>query len=133
MDEGAIRKTLEELTGELDQLEARRQAILTAQKGLEALLGLRSKPEMQTELQLPTPNPTKQKGTRSLRSAVKQVIQDARGSPLHSKEILKRARAMGASTAAKDPVAIIDLVMSSLRRDGGPVERTAPRTWRWTE
>lgn len=135
MDVKSIRKTLTEITGELADVDARREKLLAAHKGLEALLTLKSG-SGDVVVTVPTahlklsggPRP---KGTRSLRGAVLQIVQDARGAPLHSAEILKRARAMGAETAAKDPKAIIDLMLYSLKKSGKPVEKTAPRTWRY--
>jgi hypothetical protein len=72
------------------------------------------------------------KGTISFRQAVLTVIRDARGEPLHVKEILARTKKMGAITTAKDPHAITDLMSYSLMKSGEPMKKVAGRTWAWT-
>ena len=132
MDEGTIRNTLDELRNELEQLDSRRERVLEAYRGLEALLALHTSagnPPLFTMLS--TNSKTKPKGKRSMRGAVRKVIREAHGQPLHSTEILRRARALGANTAAKNPAAIIDLLMYAYKGEGYPVEKTEPRTWRW--
>lgn len=132
MDEGTIRNTLDELRSELEQIDARRERVLEAYKGLEALLALQSGGANPSLFTMPSTNSdTKPKGKRSMRGAVMQVVKDAHGQPLHSKEILNRARALGANTSSKDPTAIIDLLMYAYKKDGYAVEKSAPRTWRW--
>jgi hypothetical protein len=69
-------------------------------------------------------------GTQSLRGTVREVVRTA-GRPLRTTEILELVRAAGADTQAKDPVAIMDLIMYSLAKKE-PVEKVASRTWRWT-
>ena len=110
--------------------------MLTAHDGLESLLRLglyptAGGPAMRL-FDLPANGSSNvPKGKVSLRSTVLQVIRDARGQSLHTAEIYKRARAAGASTEAKNPPAIIDLVSYSLKKSGQPIEKSAPRTWRW--
>ena len=65
----------------------------------------------------------------SYRSAVLRVLREAHGEPLHTKEIARRAEAVGGKSAAKDPIAITDLVIHNLAKSH-PVTKTAPRTWR---
>lgn len=132
MDENAIRNTMDELRSELEQIDARRERVLEAYKGLEALLALQSGGSNPPLFSMPSSNNvTKPKGKRSMRGAVLQVVKDAHGQPLHSTEILKRARALDANTSAKDPTAIIDLLMYAYKKEGQPVEKTEPRTWRY--
>ena len=132
MDENTIRKTLDELRSELEQIDTRRERVLEAYKGLEALLALQSGGVNPPLFTMPSSNgDTKPKGKRSMRGAVLQVVKDAHGQALHSAEILKRARGLGANTQAKDPTAIIDLLMYAYKKEGQPVEKTQPRTWRY--
>ncbi len=71
-------------------------------------------------------------GDRSLRSSVLPILQDAGGSPLTTTDILERARAMGADSAAKEPTKVVDLILYTLKkRKGAPIQRVGPQTWRW--
>jgi hypothetical protein len=65
----------------------------------------------------------------SMRSTVARVLREANG-PIRSKDILDRARELGADTNAKNPVSVIDLYIRRLIADG-KVKKVAPRTWRW--
>lgn len=136
MEEKTIRATLNSLTDEIRQLDERREKLMTARSGLEALLSLQatagngSTPPM---FDMPTVRgKTKPKGIVSLRQAVIRTMKESKGKALHTSEILRRANAIGATTEAKDPFGVTDLMLYSLKRDGNPVEKTAPRTWRWT-
>lgn len=72
------------------------------------------------------------KGSVSMTQAVKEVLQEAHGEPMHVVDILAKAQAKGAITESSDPANSTDILLSKFRkRDHLPVERTAPRTWKW--
>lgn len=75
--------------------------------------------------------PSRTKGTIGMVTAVLNVLKEAKGEPMHVREILPRALAMGAITESKDPANVVDLVAFNLRRDGKPVEKVAAKTWRF--
>lgn len=136
MDEKSVRAQLDDVSRELDTLDERREVLLSLVRGFEGWLRLDGSRATTFPLPEPPSKPreslTAQKGSVSVRSAVLQVIKDARGEPLHAREIARRMIALGAVTAAKDPPAIVDLVAGSLsKRDGLPIEKVAGRTWRW--
>lgn len=134
MESQLIRQRLREAYADLEKIEERREALTSIVKGYESLLRLDGPPDPdppQQTLPLPTPGPAK--GSVSFRAAVQQVLREARGQPLHVKEIYKRAQSLGAASAAKDPVRITDLMIYSLRsRNKLPIEKTAPATYRWS-
>lgn len=66
------------------------------------------------------------KGTISFRRAVNQILDVARGAPLHAKEIGERALAMGVVGTAKNVPAIADLMCKGIEG----AEKVGPRTWR---
>lgn len=132
MDEATIRQQLAEFKERLSRIDDERQALQDIVKGYETLLRAMSGPDYRSDT---LPNfPAKPKssapvGSVSMRSAVAQILREA-DSPLHSREILKRATAMGASTTAKFPTSVVDLVALDLTRKGS-ARKVAPRTWEW--
>lgn len=135
MDTTTVRQRLREATNELNGLEERRQALMSIIRGYEALVRLDGPPEIE---QMPVPLaldlPSRGKGSISFRGAVRQVLRDARGEPLHVREIFHRTQGLGATTMAKDPVKITDLMIYSLiNREHEPIRKVAPRTYRWAE
>jgi hypothetical protein len=134
MNEEMIREVLDGIKRELDNIEERQKALRAAHDGLESLLrlGIPFKGGGLPLFSLPPNGSNEPKGRVSYRSTVLRVIKEARGQPLHTAEIHRRARQLGASTAAKDPTAITDLLGYSLLKSGQPIEKCAPRTWRWT-
>lgn len=135
MDAPTLRQRLREVTNDLNSLDERREALTKLRSGYEALIRLDGPPEIEaTPDTLPLDLPTDPKGTISFRGAVRQVIRDARGTPLHVREVYHRAQMLGAITKAKDPVKITDLMIYSLiKREGAPIEKSAPRTYRWVK
>ena len=137
MDEQAVRLHLSEIQQRLRDIDEERDVLLNLLKGYEGWLRLRgskngSQLSLHGELTARVVRSTKPKGKVSLRGSVLKVIKEARGEGVHSSEIWRRVQALGANTAAKDPHAIIDLTAYSLKSGGHPVEKAAPRTWRWT-
>ena len=133
MDEESARKMLDEFKGQLAKNEEEREALIALVKGLEGWLRIHATITQQTlfEGSLPAGKP---KGTVSLRRAVVEVLKEARGEPLHVKEIFRRVSAKGARTGAKSPLGAIDLTCYSiLKYHPKALEKVRPRTWRWTE
>lgn len=134
LDEDLVRQHLASVRAELARLDQEREAYLNLIKGDEAILRLRgSTPDLQLHLSVVETKSTSAEpanGAISFRGAMKRVLQEARGEPLHSKEILRRVLEMGATTNAQDPQAVTDLMGYSLKKSGY-VEKIAPRTWRW--
>lgn len=138
MNETDIRKQLEEVRVALKSNEDEHTVLESLLKGYEGWLRLRGGANGATQLSLPPLIvPAKKrgrgpKGTISFRQAVLTVVREARGEPLHVREILARTKKMGAITAAKDPFAITDLMSYSLMKAGEPMKKVAGRTWIWT-
>ena len=135
MDEDSARKMLEEFKAQLTRFEEERDYLLSLVKGLEGWLRV----HVTRNGSLPQPSlfdgvATKPKGTISLRGAVVEVLKEARGEPLHVKEILQRITAKGAKTSAKSPLGAVDLTCYSiLKYHPKALEKVRPRTWRWLE
>ena len=137
MKETDIRSQLEEVREALKSNEEEHDVLVSLLKGYEGWLRLRGSTNGASQLPIPTlTEPPKRgsrgpKGTMSFRQAVLAVVRDARGEPLHVKEILDRTKKMGAITAAKDPYAITDLMSYSLMKSSEPMKKVAGRTWKW--
>jgi len=135
MEEESARKMLDEFKGQLARVEEEREYLISLVKGLEGWLRVHATKNGA----LPQPSlfevmRRKPKGTVSLRSAVMDVLKEARGEPLHVKEIWRRAGAKGAQTASKSPLGAIDLTCYSiLKYHPTALEKVRPRTWRWKE
>ena len=139
MDEKTIRTRLEEAQRELGTLEERRDALVGLVKSYETLLRIESGGS-NGRIPLPLPVVSKletdkpkvgPKGSISISKGILAVLKDARGAPLHTKEILNRVLALGAITEAKNPQGAIDLVCYHLANAGEPMKKVGPRTWRW--
>jgi hypothetical protein len=142
MDAEIVKKHLAEVNEQLGQLDEERDVLVSLVRGYEGWLRLHghtngSKPKEAMPIPLPIKSPAKRgrtaiQGKVSMRSAVQTVLQRAHGEPIHAREILARARSMGAETSAKNPEAVIDLVCYTLKqRKKAPLERIGPMTWRW--
>lgn len=138
LNEHDIHAALAKVSDELQRVEARKDTLLAARKGLEALLDLVSSTDAVSQWQPlfhlpadPSRRPNQPKGTTSLRGAVLRVVKEAGGEPLHAMDIYRRAAMLGAATSSPNPIAIVDLMMYSLRKSAVPVEKVRPRTWRW--
>jgi len=135
MEAKTIRAQLDEVRTALTRNEDEHEILVSLIRGYEGWLRLNPEPAAQLALVLRPPpkagkGSSQQKGTVSFRSSVLRVLRDARGEPLHSREILARAQALGAVTEAKNPVGTADLMAYSLSRSQ-PLRRSSPRTWRW--
>lgn len=133
LDEKAIRRQLVEFEGRLVSLDDERQALLDVVKGYKALLKAMSAPDSVTrepfpQLTLPTRS-SAVVGSISMRSAVPTVLERS-AQPMHSRDVWEAVQRLGAATAAKDPIAVVDLVILGLHQRG-KVEKVGPRTWRW--
>jgi len=129
MEEKTVRGHLDEVREALKKNEEEREALLEILRGYEGWLRLRGSNGQLKLAEAKVPLAAR-KGVVSFRSAVLAVLREAHGEPLHSKEILQRALSMGATTTAKSPQAITDLMCYSLK-EVHPIEKVAPRTWRW--
>lgn len=144
MDEPTVRRQLAEVQAALDGIEQEREVLLSLARGYEGWLRLHglngqkpAKPSLQASAKRRITKGSVGRaveqvvGELSYRRAVLDVLKEARGEPLHVKEILNRARAKGANTKAKDPVGITDLLLYSSEKQGQPVRKSGPRTWKW--
>lgn len=131
IDENTIRSQLADFKSRLAQLDGERQALADIVKGYESLLRAMAGPDYRSAAlpSFPAAATVRNSSVLSMRSAVARVLREATG-PLHSKEILAKAQEMGASTTAKEPVAVVDLIVLGFSRKGR-VEKVKPRTWRW--
>jgi hypothetical protein len=136
LDEATIRRQLAEYRGRLARIDDERAALTEVVKSLESLVKAVGEPDHVSNgpITFPPARPStgsKPIGSVSMRSAVARVVREA-NAPIHTREVMARAQAMGATTNAKVPLSVVDLVLLNLKAKG-KVERTAPRTWRWTE
>ena len=134
MEAKTVRLNLEEIRGALARNEAERDVLVTLLKGYEGWLRLNPEALDPPQMSLPLvqqrlPGPTIP-GTPSMRGAVLRVLREARGEPLHSKEILRRVTALGAVSNAKNPLGMMDLLAYSLAKSH-PMKKVGPRTWRY--
>lgn len=140
MDEKKARRQLQDVKVALNKLDEEREFLVSLIHGYEGWLRLHGSSNGAATLTV-RPRAARQsgaartapKGSVSLRQAVLQIVREAQGSPVHIREILARALAMGAATNAQHPERIVDLVAYNLKsRSNQPLERVSPRSWRWT-
>lgn len=133
-----VDRKLAKLQEDQDYWRGIRQAILTVRQAHKDLARLPDEQDLAPALSPVAPtdpaSPPQRpgKGALSFRQGLLRVLRDAHGEPLPAAEIVRRAATLGAQTTARDPARIADLSLWTFRRDGEPVEKTAPRTWRWT-
>ncbi|MCL4369880.1 MAG: hypothetical protein M1380_03090 [Chloroflexi bacterium] len=137
MDERTVREHLKEVQAELDRNEEEHAVLESLLRGYEGWLRLNAKPVLPSAHQPVLPALEVRHGStfreaRSIRSQVQRVLQEARGEPLHTREILLRLHNMGCDVGGQNPQGMADLQAYSLRKAGVPVEKVGPRTWRWT-
>lgn len=122
-------------SGVIENLEASKQKLqeMVGQIG-EMISSLKSGgvvasgPRPARQAALPT-RPSR-KGSVSMRQAALVTLYES-GTALHVEQVLKKAQTMGAVSEAADPIEAVDLLLYKLKKRGVPVEKTAPRTWRW--
>ena len=140
MDKNTAKGELAAVMDRLAVIDRERDALLKWRDGLQSWLDLQGtasgKAPIAVQAALPLDEarkPTgKPVGTASLRSTALAIVREAGGRPLTTREILDRAQARGADSAAKDPENVVDLILYTLRkRQHAPLDRPAPRTWRW--
>lgn len=135
LDEQAIRRQLSDVLDRLAHLDDERAALEDIASGYRKLLRARGEPDQGntgsiTFLPSVDRQPSGVVGQIPFRSTVHQVLRDAKGTPLHSAAILEAVRHLGAGTRAKNPLSMVDLVVTGLVKQG-KAEKVAPRTWRW--
>jgi len=122
MDEKTVREHLDEVTVTLRRNEEEHDVLLTLVKGYEGWLRLHGgRSNGQQEITFATAPYI------GWHDAIRRVLKDAVGEPLHVKEIWIRAQGIGLKTKAKNPLGLVDL---TCRRLHG-VEKTDPRTSSW--
>ncbi len=140
MDADTIRKQLREIQLQLQRVEAERAALMGLADGYESWLRVYDPKQNGFQVALPpTTADTKSKRTRaiagtvSVRGAIRDVLMAARGSPLTSAEIWRRAEAMGARTESPTPVDLVDLNMVSIRKRDPRFRKVGVRTFAFIE
>lgn len=133
IEETKIREALEELRAELARMDDRRSVLQSLVRNYETLLRIEGKEIVRPGLsplpvEPPKPTPT---DAPSFRGSVLKVLRDAQGEPLQVKELYRRVHELGATTTSKHPLSVVALNIISLS-ESHPIEKTAPRTWRWT-
>lgn len=135
MDAKTVRAHLAEIQSQLARNEDEHEVLLSLARGYEGWLRLNPEapaPQMKLTFEPEPRNRSSPKGSRSFRGAILQVIKDARGEPITTREILPRALALGAATAAKNPLGTVDLMAHSLAKSKHPqIEKVGPRLWRY--
>ncbi len=130
MDEETVRQHMEEVRERLGVIQEESTALRLLLKGYERWLRFYGSPFEQPQTKLLDDAVTDSfppKGSPTLREAVRQVVEDAEGEPLHCTEIWDRAKRLGAMTTGEDPVAVVDFTTYTLKG----VQRVGHRTWRW--
>jgi hypothetical protein len=135
MDTKSVRSNLTEVTTQLARNEEEHEVLVSLVRGYEGWLRLNPDPQPPPQMIVMFEpegrgSSSQPKGSRSMRGAVLQVLKDARGEPVHGREILARAIALGAATDAKNPLGAVDLMAHSLKKSH-PVEKVGPRVWRY--
>lgn len=107
------------------KLRKLREEKLLIERALKALDSLEKTYEDLLALELRTDSPKV-----SIRSSVVQALKSSSG-PIHVKEILRQIESLGAHpySARGDKLSAVDIQVVSLKNQGFPVERVAPRTW----
>ncbi len=136
MEEKAVREQLEAARKDLRRVDEERDVLISMIRGCEGWLRLHGvkpmEPVAQPALPMKAPNGSDGATAISLRSALLQVLKDAHGEALHVREMVPRALRLGASTNAKSPVTVADFMLDLLKKNKGePIEKIAPRTWRY--
>ncbi|MGH7487339.1 MAG: hypothetical protein ACREMY_17325 [bacterium] len=139
MDAKTARAHLTDVQAQLARNEDEHEVLVNLARGYEGWLRLNpdnsaaQPPQMSLTFQPEPANRSEPKGSRSFRGAILQVIKDARGEPISTREILPRALALGAITESKNPLGTVDLMVHSLTKIKHPViEKVGPRLWRYT-
>ena len=135
MEEKTVRAQLEEVQRALSRTEEEREVLISLVRGYEGWLrihGVREGPSQPLPLRKSAGGRgRKPKGRISLRSAVREVLREAQGEPLHSRELARRVLERGAVSESKKPANVVALVALGLKRAGEPVDKVAPNTWAW--
>lgn len=130
MDDAMVRTQLIEVQRALARNEQEHEVLTSLLKGYEGWLRLRGLEQLSFAV-VPTRPSSRVKGSISLRAAVLTVLKRARGEALHTKEILLRARALGAVTEAKRPEGVVDLMARNWSKTEPVKKMGRPRTWAW--
>ncbi|MBA4181408.1 MAG: hypothetical protein C0506_12525 [Anaerolinea sp.] len=145
MDSKAANEQLIWVRTQLAQLDKEREALAKIESGLVEWLNLQQ-PHPQPQL-TPTavkmdgpkisaaghPYENKAKGSISMRAAIRQILAESPNQDIHTKEILDRARVMGAVTDAKNPLGVIDLNMARFLEIMPGLEKVRGRKWRFNQ
>ncbi len=137
MDEDTVRRQLKEVRDAIERNEDEHEVLVSLIDGYEGWLRLHGQanlhvPDGQMSLNVNHGKKSNEpKGRISVRQAVKQVLWEARGAPLHAKEIARRVVEKGAITTAKNPPGMMGLTATNLRESGVPVDKVQPNTWAW--
>lgn len=139
MKDSEIRSQLADVRAALKANEEEHEVLMSLLKGYEGWLRLRGssvtqlafKADLAASEENPRIGPVEVQKPPSFRSSVIAVLQEAKGEPLHAREILSRVLARGSRTEGKDPLALTDLQCYSIMKTE-PIKKVAPRTWAWT-
>ena len=141
IDREAVCADIHRWQAELQAIEAKRESIQLVLRGLRGWLD--GQPEMHRRAQSDVQPTTKagaqvqrarripKDGRPSVRGAIKQVLIEGQGRPLHTDEILAAVTALGITINSPRPGGLVELNLHSLRRDGHPIEKVATHTWMW--
>ena len=133
MNENTVRQQLDEVKKEFERNEEEKEVLLTLLKGYEGWLRLHGASNGRASTIQLAASPEKRRGGRpkgviGFQKGEEQVLREARGEPLHAEEIWIRMQKLGVKSDAKNPLGLVTLTAKRL-----PVEKVAPRTFRWAE
>ncbi len=111
LTEQAVRDRLAQVRETLANLDRQREVLLDMLRADERWLTLNASNGEPLPLGIEPPNvvPPRSKGGPSLMSAIARILYEAHGTPMHVKELWKRAQAMNAVTRADSPLSATDV------------------------
>ena len=119
MERELMREQMESIRAELNTLDSERAVLEDLLKGYESWFRLHSKNGTEPSLQLPLQS-------MSFRDGVSEVLRQARGEPLHVKEIWRRMQSLGVKSSSKRPDNFVALYTNRITG----MEKVAPATFR---
>ncbi len=119
MERELMRKQMESIRAELNILDSERAVLEDLLKGYESWFRLHPENGTDPAMQLPLQS-------ISFRDGVLEVLRQARGEPLHVKEIWRRMQSLGITSSSKRPENFVALYT---KRIPG-MEKVAPATFR---
>lgn len=118
MNTKSMQENLANAKARLKAIEVERDALTTFIEGSEKVLSL------------PVSSLQGSPAT-SIRDAIRNMLKEANGKVVNSSDITRRITEMNVPTTAKNLARSVDTTLSQMARSGEPLEKVAPKVWRW--